>query len=293
LLGPVLAARAAEGGSTEYIGGYTGFAAGYVPPGPGSYLTNEFYYYEAGISRLAVHDRLALTVTTDVYFDNLQWSVVTAHSLLGGSFGFGLALPIGYVDVAASINPPGLERSATAFGLGDLVLVPAFLGWHSGDWYANFALSAFAPTGQYNPNQPVNLSKRFWAIDAAFSGSLLTAHGFDLSASLGYTVNFENADTDYRSGDVVHLDLAVGQYLSHHFKVGLVGYAVVQVTADSGSGAFLGPFESDVYAAGAGLEYDSTLRAHEMSVQLRWYREFEARNHLQGNALYLTLDLPL
>jgi hypothetical protein len=28
-------------------------------------------------------------------------------------------------------------------------------------------------------------------------------------------------------------------------------------------------------------------------VQLRWYREFEARNHLQGNALYLTLDLPL
>jgi len=37
----------AEGASTEYAGGFTGFAAGYVPTDPGTYLANYLYYYTA------------------------------------------------------------------------------------------------------------------------------------------------------------------------------------------------------------------------------------------------------
>ncbi len=93
-------------------------------------------------------------------------------------------------------------------------------------------------------------------MDGAYSGSLLTEHGFDMSFSLGYTVNSQNPDTHYKSGDVAHLGLALGQYLNRIFKVGLVGYAVVQVTGDSGSGAILGPFRSNIYAASTALELD-------------------------------------
>ncbi|HUA89549.1 MAG TPA: transporter [Steroidobacteraceae bacterium] len=286
-------APAAEGGSTEYVGGYTGFAAGYVPPDPGSYLTSELYYYDGGVSKLAANGRLALQIGTDIYFETVQLTELTSWRLLGGAYGFGVALPFGYCGVHGQVEPPGIERSASAWGLGDAALVPAFLGWHSGDWYANVALSVFAPTGQYDENQPVNLSKNFWAVDTAFSGSYLSQHGLDLSFSLGYTVNFENPDTHYRSGDVTHLDLALGQYLTREFKVGVVGYAVVQVSGDSGSGAILGPFKSDVYAAGTALEFDPTLAGREISLQLRWYREFGARNHLEGNAVYLTTDLKL
>jgi hypothetical protein len=292
LLVPVTA-RAAEGGSTEYLGGYAAFAAGYFPPDPGAYLSNELYYYEASISRVAFHGRLAFGISTDMFFDTVQWTQVTSYRFLGGSFGFGLALPIGYDEVRAYLQPLNIERSASATGLGDLVLVPGILGWHSGDWYGNFALSVYAPTGEYNENQPLSLSRHFWALDGTFSGSFLTDWGFDLSASLGYTTNWENPDTQYKSGAVVHLDAALGQYLSHHFKVGVVGYAVVQVTPDSGAGAILGPFESDIYAAGAALEYDGRLHSRDMSVQLRWYREFAGQNHLAGNAVYLTLDLQL
>jgi hypothetical protein len=52
-------------------------------------------------------------------------------------------------------------RSASAFGLGDSILVPAVIGWHSGNWHTNLALSLFAPTGQYDQNQAINLSKNF------------------------------------------------------------------------------------------------------------------------------------
>ena len=290
---PGALALGAEGGSTEYVGGFTGFAAGYLPPDPGTYFTSDFYYYDGSVSKLVANGRIALNIRTATYFDNLALTELTRLSLLGGTYGFGVELPVGYFGGHATIEPVGFDRSASAFGLGDLALVPLLLGWRAGDWSANFALTVIAPTGEYNENQPVSLSKHFWALDGAYSGSYLTAHGFDMSFSLGYTVNRENPDTHYKSGDVTHLDLALGQYLNPVFKVGVVGYAVVQVTGDSGSGAILGPFKSDIYAAGAALEYDPKMGGRDVSWQVRWYREFDARNHLAGNAVYLTTDLKL
>jgi hypothetical protein len=283
----------AEGGSTEYVGGFTGFAAGYLPADPGTYFTSEFYYYDGSVSKLVANGRIALNISTATYFENVALTQLTRYTFLGGNYGFGVEVPVGYFGGEARIQPLAFDRSAHAFGLGDMALVPLLLGWRSGEWSANFALSIIAPTGEYDENQPVSLSKHFWALDGAYSGSYLTEHGFDMSFSLGYTVNRENPDTHYKSGDVTHLDLAVGQYLNRVFKVGLVGYAVVQVTGDSGSGAILGPFKSNIYAAGAALEYDRKMGGRDVSWQLRWYREFDARNHLAGNAVYLTTDLKL
>ena len=47
---PATAAWAAEGASTEYVGGFVAFADGYVPPDPGTYLTNYLYYYNGDTS---------------------------------------------------------------------------------------------------------------------------------------------------------------------------------------------------------------------------------------------------
>jgi hypothetical protein len=66
---------------------------------------------------------------------------------------------------------------------------------------------------------------------------------------------------------------------------------VVQITADSGSGATLGSFESDIYALGAILGYSAKVGQSDVDLQLRWYREFDAKNHLVGNAIYLTAAL--
>jgi len=283
----------AEGASTEYVGGFTGFAAGYVPTDPGTYLANYLYYYNGSTAAVAVNGKVALNVSTTVYFEIPEVTYITKLTLFGGNYGFGLAVPVGYVSVDVGINPVGVDRSASTFGLGDSILVPAVIGWHSGNWHTNLALSVFAPTGQYDPNQAINLSKNFWAVDGSYSASFLNETGFDLSGCLGYTVNFENPTTNYKSGDVVHLDLAVGQNLTKQWKVGVGGYAVVQVTGDSGSGATLGSFESDIYALGAILGYSAKLGQTDVDLQLRWYREFDAKNHLEGNAIYLTTALKL
>jgi hypothetical protein len=201
----------AEGASTEYVGGFTGFAAGYVPTDPGTYLANYLYYYNGSTAAVAGNGKVALEVSTTVYFEIPEVTYITTATFLGGNYAFGIAVPVGYVNVDVGINPVGVDRSASTFGLGDSILVPAVIGWHSGNWHTNFALSVFAPTGQYDQNQAINLSKNFWAVDGSYSASFLHETGFDLSGCLGYTVNFENPTTHYKSGDVVHLDLAVGQ----------------------------------------------------------------------------------
>ena len=185
------------------------------------------------------------------------------------------------------------SRAGSTSGFGDLTLMPVALGWHAADWYSNFALSVIAPTGQYDPNKAVNLSAHYWAVDSSYSVSYLTQTGLDLSVSAGYTVNFENPATHYRSGDVAHVDLALGHNLTRAFKIGAGAYAIVQVTGDSGSGARLGPFKSDIYGAGPAFDYTRTLGSIEFDVQLRGYREFGAQNHLTGTAAYLTVAFKL
>jgi len=236
---------------------------------------------------------VALNVSTHAYLDVAEFSAVTPWKILGGNYGVAVAVAGGYINVGIGIDPLGFSRSISRTGFGDMILIPALVGWHAGNWHWNYALSVFDPTGQYDPNAPLNLSKHFWAIDNAGSVSYLTPTGLDLSGSLGYTVNFENPTTHYKSGDVVHLDLAVGQNLSKDFKVGVVAYAEVQVTGDSGSGATLGSFESDVYGAGPALSYTAKVGNTDISMQLRWYHEFDAKNHLEGNAVYLTAALKL
>jgi hypothetical protein len=217
-----ICAWGAEGASTEYVGGFAGFAAGYIPTEAGAYLTNYLYYYNGDTAAVAVNGKVALDVSTNVFFEMAQLTSITKLTFLGGTYGFGVAVPLGYVNVDVGLNPVCIDRSASTVGLGDLILVPAVIGWHSGNWHTNVALSVFAPTGQYDKNQAINLSKHFWAIDGAYSVSLLTEAGFDLSGCLGYTVNFENPSTHYKSGDVVHLDLAVGQNVTKQVKVGRV-----------------------------------------------------------------------
>ena len=67
----VLAASAipvwgAEGGTNEYIGGFSAFAAGYLPPDAGTYLSNDLYFYDGSTSKLAVRGRVALNISADM-----------------------------------------------------------------------------------------------------------------------------------------------------------------------------------------------------------------------------------
>ena len=112
------------------------------------------------------------------------------------------------------------------------------------------------PIGQWELGNPVNIGFNRWVVDTTAAVTYLDqTTGLELSGAVGLTYNFENPDTDYKSGTELHAEGAAMMHLSHTFSIGVNGYALRQITGDSGSGAVLGDFEGQVFAIGPALDY--------------------------------------
>jgi hypothetical protein len=65
------------------------------------------------------------------------------------------------------------------------------------------------------------------------------------------------------------------------------------LTGDSGAGARLGDFKGRVTALGGTLGYTFAVDGRPISTRIKVFREFDARNRLEGTAAYVTVALPL
>ena len=77
------------------------------------------------------------------------------------------------------------------------------------------------------------------------------------------------------------------------FSFGVNGYALKQITGDSGSGAVLGGFEGQVFALGPALDYTFHVGNRPVVTNLRYFQEFGVENRLKGQAGFLNFVVPL
>jgi hypothetical protein len=117
--------------------------------------------------------------------------------------------------------------------------------------------------------------------------------GTELSAFFGYAVSTENNATQYRNGDIVHLEGVVQQYLPLGSKttllaIGVNGFFYQQVTGDSGSGARLGPFKSRTAGVGPILTFVNIRGKSALSVQLKWLPELDTKKRLRGDWFWIS-----
>jgi hypothetical protein len=289
--------QAAEGGSGFYLLGQRGPFAGVTPP-PGVYFQDDNYFYSGDIG--AAFDlegnTVGINVDADIYLNlpTILW--VTPHQVLGGNLGVTGTLVIGGPDISATITQPAIgPASDSIFSFGDPAL-GAFLGWHNGNFHWQTGVSVNVPIGDYRDGDIANVALNYWAADVYGAATWFNpATGFELSGIMGVTFNAENPATNYQTGTEFHLEGAIVQHFSEAFSLGLVGYYYDQLTADRGSGvpASLGGFEGQVAAIGATVGYNFQLGVLPISTRLKYFHEFEAENRLEGDALYLTLSMPL
>lgn len=155
-------------------------------------------------------------------------------------------------------------------------------------------MSGVIPSGSYVAGQLSNASLNRRALDVFGALTWLDpAIGVDLSMAMGVTFNQANPATDYKTGNEFHLEWAATKYLTKEFTIGLVGYYYQQLTADSGSGARLGPFEGQVVALGGSIGYTFEIGKIPLSTRIKVYREFSAVNRMEGTAGFFTVSLPL
>lgn len=294
-------AMAVEGATSFYLLGSKTTMSGYLPP-PGFYglLQNYAYTGSTDIEIETARVELEGGVDADAYIALPTALWVTGLDVLGGNLAFTLTTPFGGKRVEAgaiidvvSLNPKELNAKQDNWAFGDPVL-GATLGWHEGNLHYSLGTLINVPIGQWELGNPVNIGFNRWVVDTTAALTYLDqTSGVELSGAVGLTYNFENPDTDYKSGTEFHAEGAAMYHASHSLSFGVNGYALKQITGDSGSGAVLGDFEGQVFAIGPALDYTFMIGQRPVATNLRYFYEFGVENRMQGHAGFFNIAIPL
>ena len=290
--------RAAEYGTGPWVKGYTDIFGGVLPFQPGWYSRTDVYHYEGNANTTIFNGRIATDVDENYTATLLALNYVTPWKILGGLTpsrlcrAFAMDVDVG-IQIPAFTGPRGnsfgpfdLNAGDTALAQGDTAFSPMILGWDSGNFHWNIGVFGFAPTGEYDKKDLANTSLNHWAIMSRLAATYFDPKtGWEATGAAIYSVNWENPATDYETGNILNLEGAVTKNFGP-LGIGVVSYAMIQTTGDSGSGARLGSFESRVYGVGPIVSFTTSADPSKaLTVLAKWYSEFDAENTFEGNTV--------
>jgi hypothetical protein len=287
-------AHGKEGGD-QSANGMESWMSGALPP-PGDYFLDYLGYWGGTLKDGGGH-KVSFpgnkNASLDATFDALRWVHVTNTKILGADYGFHVIVPL----VNLSIDHPAFGGRASHFGVGDIVVDPFVLGWHRGDWHTILALDVFLPTGHYDKNDPrVSIGANYTSFEPVFAVSWLPSSGWEASAKVMYNTKTKNDDTDYQSGDELHVDWLVGRTMGK-WGLGVAGYYLRQVTDDkiagekvaAADGVWSAGRRGQVFAYGPSIKY--TTPSH-VSLMAQWVYETHVENRFDGNTVVLKAVVP-
>jgi hypothetical protein len=291
-------AHAAEFGTGPWVKGYSDIFAGILPPVPGFYFRTDAYHYDAFAERTIFNGFAQVGVAQDYTATIAALTYVSPWKILGGTYALAVAPSMVAMNVDVGIGIPAFTgplglRTFGPFNFrtgdtnltpGDTAFAPLILGWNAGNFHWNLSVFGFAPTGDYSKKQLANTSLNHWAIMPRLAATYFDPKtGWQLDGAAIYSVNWENPATDYETGDILNLEGVIAKNFGR-LGVGVSGYAMIQTTGDSGSGAQLGSFESRVFGAGPIVSYMFGDLRNPLTFIAKYYQEFDAKNTFEGHA---------
>ena len=291
---------AVEGGSGFYLLGGKGSLAGVLAP-TGNYLAVDTYYYSGDISKNddwpTVGGDLEFGLDADVFLAITTALHVSEHEILNGRLAFGLAVPVVYQDLSTDLELNfdgqviGGSDSETDTAIGDPLLT-AILGWNEGNLHTALNVLLNVPIGDYDEGSLANAGFNRWGLDTTVAFTYLNPDtGKELTVAPGITFNGKNRDTDYRSGDEFHVEVAAMQHLSEKYAIGVIGYHYEQLDNDSGSAPE--GFKGRVSAIGPALNFNFQLGDVPVYGKAKYLHESNVKNRMEGDAAFLQFSIAL
>ncbi len=296
-------ALAEEGGSGHYIPGSMASFIDGVPLKPAFVVRYETNYYTGSVGAdvaLPIGGKTALGVDASVWVNELTFSWRPPVEF-GTRWSYAMSATIPFLSVTMSADAfaaapvggttsGGRKDSFDAFG--DIVVQPLMLNYNiDPDLNVNFRVSVYAPTGNYEVGRLANPGKNFWTIEPTLAFIYLGAkNGRELSVFAGLDFNTENVDTNYTSGTQFHLDGTAAQHRSIFGGLGglgITGYYYQQIVGDSGAGATLGEFKASAAGVGPVVSFVKNFGHPVVMVEVKWLHEFETKNRLEGDRVFL------
>jgi hypothetical protein len=269
-------AGATESGGGAYPNGAEDFMTGALPP-PGTYFLDYLTWYRATEFKDGEGNKLLPEFSVDAVVNVFRLVHVTPCEILGANWGMHAFFPIVYLDVEF----PGAGDNR--WGVGDVIIDPFILGWHSKNFHVTAGLDIYVPTGTYDKKHLANPGRNYWTFEPVVAATFRSDSGFEISGKFMYDFNLKNSDTNYRSGQEFHFDYIVGYHLGN-WALGAGGYVYRQTTDDEVDGVSVEPdgFQGRVYSIGPVLSYSF----RNMSFTLKWQSEFKAENRPEGDKFW-------
>lgn len=274
--------QATENGGSSYPMGAENYMSGAMPP-PGMYSQFFANHYEADSLRDNSGDKVPVDFRVRANVIALRMIWVTEQQVFGGSLAFHTIIPV--ADLKVEVN----GKSQSKQGLGDVFIGPALGFHHSEKLHSILALDLIAPTGEYDKNDLANVGRNYWAIEPVLAVSYVDPNGLNIDAKTMYDFNLRNKDTDYRSGQELHMDYAVGWGLSNGWVVGVGGYIYQQTTDDRQDGDRIKDNKGKAFAIGPSVKYMSN---KGWFLTAKWQQESQVRNRAEGDAYWVKLSVP-
>jgi hypothetical protein len=303
--------RADESGISFWLPGLYGSLSA-TPATPGWSMAAIYYHTSVDASGAAAAAReiqvgrfsptinvnlnISLSGQADLLF--LAPTYTFATPVLGGQLSATVASVFGRnaASLAGTLTGPlgntfsgTLQDSLTSYG----DIYPTLkLKWNQGANNYMVYAAGDIPVGDYNSMRLANLGIGHGAIDLGAGYTYFNpATGNEFSGVGGFTYNFINPDTNYRSGIDFHFDWGMSHFMSKQLFVGFVGYAYQQVTDDFGQNPVLGGFRSRVLGIGPQIGYIFPIGDNQAFLGLKGYREFAAENRPSGWNTWLTFSI--
>jgi len=302
-------AFAVENGNQRYSAGIGGSDMT-TPVVPGLYFQTPMVAYHAdkikgndGKQRQVLG--APVNIDTDTYAILPRLTYITSHRLLGAHVGVTAMLPVvkrkaslSTVDPLSPLASIVSAKNGSASGVADLEISPV-MHWEIGDHQSvTFAPTMIMPVGDFKEDRRANAGFGDYytfrpSVQYAFIGN-----GWDLGGRAVMSFNTRNKDSGYYSGKIFNFDWQAMAFVSEDIRVGVQGYFVRQVQADTSKVAIdqmLIDMEkgskASVNAIGPAVAW--LMNGGEMLIEGKFIKEFGAKNRTQGQAFWLTISKPL
>jgi hypothetical protein len=263
--------------------GAENYLVGALPP-PGTYALSYTEYYDAARFNGANGQKLLPNFHLQALAEAPRVVEVLPFSLLGASPFVAALMPA----VAENVRVGGAKGSTA--GISEVDLTEG-LGWHfSPKLHAILGIDEFLPMGNYSPTDLASTSINRTAIESVAAFTYVDPAGPEFDIKLMYDFNLKNSRTNYQSGQDFHFDYAGGWNLGP-WTFGAGGYYEHQTTNDTQGGAAVAGsgFRIEGFAIGPDVQY----KLGGALLRLKWQHEFIADDKPQGDAVWLSLVVPL
>ena len=267
--------------TSHYPPGAEGIKAATIP-GPGKYLKWYNFYYEADQLKDGNGNTAPGEFDVEAFAAAPRLIWITEKKIFGADYGWDILVPLIYTD----LEIPGAGISNSHAGIGDIYVEPFLFGWHGDRYDAVAAAGVWAPTGDFDLDNPANAGKDFWT--GMFTLGATRYLGCDkqwsVSALGRYETNSERSKIAIRPGDDFHIEWGIARNFNKIWDVGASGYMNWQVTDDSGADITYDPSIRDQFFS-AGPEVQYFYEPASLFLQLRYQFEFGAEDRPQGRNL--------